>query len=54
MVADYTINEHYDIHGGVNRSEVTDGLANGFPETTMRTSGGQNQTTVIWGFLIKI
>ena len=38
LIADYIINKHYDIYGGVNRSEVTDGLANGFPGTTVGTS----------------
>lgn len=30
-VADYIINKHYDIYGGVNWSEVTDGLATDLP-----------------------
>jgi predicted porin len=54
MVADYIINKHYDIYGGLNWSEVTDGLANGYPGTTVGTSGSQNQTTIMWGFRIKI
>jgi hypothetical protein len=54
MVTDYVINKHYDIYGGVNWSEVTDGLANGFPGTTVGTSGSQNQVTVMWGFRIRI
>jgi len=54
LVADYIINKHYDIYGGVNWSEVTDGLANGYPGTTVGTSGSQNQTTFMWGFRIKI
>jgi len=53
-VADYIINKHYDVYGGVNWSEVTDGLANGFAGTTVGTSGSQNQTTLMWGFRIKI
>jgi predicted porin len=53
-VVDYVINKHYDVYGGVNWSEVTDGLANGFPGTTVGTSGSQNQTTVMWGFRIRI
>jgi predicted porin len=53
-VADYIINKHYDVYGGVNWSEVTDGLANGFPGTTVGTSGSENQTTIMWGFRIKI
>jgi hypothetical protein len=32
-VVDYVINKHYDVYGGVNYSEVTDGLASGFPGT---------------------
>ena len=54
LVADYIINKHYDIYSGINWSEVTDGLAFGFPGTTVGTSGSQNQTTVMWGFRIKI
>ncbi|MDP9012344.1 MAG: hypothetical protein M3O41_06755 [Pseudomonadota bacterium] len=53
-VADYIINKHYDIYGGVNWSEVTDGLASGFPGTTVGTSGSQNQATIMWGFRIRI
>ena len=54
LVADYIINKHYDIYGGINWSEVTDGLAFGYPGTTVGTSGSQNQTTVMWGFRIRI
>jgi hypothetical protein len=54
FVADYTINKHYDVYGGVNWSEVTDGLANGFPGTTVGTSGSQTQTTIMWGFRLRI
>jgi predicted porin len=54
LVADYIINKHYDIYGGVNWSEVTDGLAFGYPGTTVGTSGSQNQITVMWGFRIRI
>ena len=54
LVAEYIINKHYDIYAGVNWSEVTDGLAFGFPGTTVGTSGSQNQTTIMWGFRIKI
>ena len=54
FVVDYVINKHYDVYGGVNWSEVTDGLANGFPGTTVGTAGSENQTTVMWGFRIKI
>jgi predicted porin len=54
FVADYIINKHYDVYGGVNWSEVTDGLANGFVGTTAGTSGSESQTTIMWGFRIKI
>jgi predicted porin len=54
FVVDYIFNKHYDIYGGVNWSEVTDGLANGFVGTTVGTSGSQNQTTIMWGFRLKI
>jgi predicted porin len=54
FVADYLINKHYDVYGGVNWSEVTNGLANGFPGTTVGTSGAQVQTTIMWGFRIRI
>jgi predicted porin len=54
LVADCIINKHYDVYGGVNWSEVTDGLANGFPGTTVGTSGSQNQSTIMWGFRIRI
>jgi len=54
FVVDYLINKHYDVYGGVNWSEVTDGLANGFPGTTVGTSGSENQTTVMWGFRLRI
>ena len=53
VVADYVINKHYDVYGGVNWSEVTDGLANGFPGTTVGTSGAEVQTTVMWGLRVK-
>src|ERR1700733_14515423 len=54
LSADYVFNKHYDVYGGVNRSEVTDGLANGFVGTTKDgTTGGENQTTVMVGFRVK-
>ncbi len=53
VVADYIINKHYDVYGGVNYSNVTDGLANGFVGTTVGTSGSETQTTVMVGFRIK-
>jgi predicted porin len=52
-VVDYVINKHYDAYAGVNWSEVTDGLANGFVGTTVGTSGSETQTTVMVGFRIK-
>ena len=54
FVVDYIINKHYDVYGGVNWSEVTDGLANGFVGTTVGTSGSENQTTIMWGFRVRI
>jgi len=54
FVADYIINKHYDVYAGVNYSEVTDGLANGFPGTTKNgTIGSENQSTFMWGLRIK-
>jgi predicted porin len=53
FVADYVINKHYDVYGGVNYSEVTDGLANGFVGTTVGTAGSENQTDFMWGLRIK-
>jgi predicted porin len=49
FVLDYVFNKHYDVYTGVNYSEVTDGLANGYPGTTVGTSGSQNQTTLMFG-----
>jgi predicted porin len=55
LVADYAINKHYDAYVGVNYSDVTDGLANGFAGTpTSGTSGSENQTTIMIGFRIRI
>ncbi len=52
--ADYVFNKHYDVYGGVNYSQVTDGLANGFVGTTKDgTTGSENQTTVMVGFRVK-
>jgi predicted porin len=53
LVLDYAFNKHYDVYGGVNWSEVTDGLANGFVGTTVGTSGSENQTTVMFGFRVR-
>jgi predicted porin len=52
-VADYAWNKHYDAYLGVNYSEVTDGLASGFPGTTVGTSGSQSQTTGMIGFRVR-
>ena len=50
FVVDYAFNKHYDLYAGVNWSEVTDGLANGFPGTTKDgTTGSESQTTVMFG-----
>jgi predicted porin len=58
FAADYIITKHYDVYGGVNWSEVTDGLANGFPGTSSAPNGGtygsENQTTFMFGIRIKI
>lgn len=55
---DYVINKHYDVYGGVNYSQVTDGLAWGFAGDQggagSGTTGSQSQTTVMWGFRVKI
>jgi len=54
LVADYVINKHYDLYAGVNWSEVTDGLANGFDTTSSDgTTGSENQTTVMFGARVK-
>jgi predicted porin len=53
VVTDYVFNKHYDVYAGVNWSEVTDGLASGFPGTTVGTSGSENQTTVMFGLRVK-
>src|SRR5579863_2285686 len=52
-VVDYIINKHYDVYAGVNYSEVTDGLANGFVGHTVGTAGSESQVTVMVGFRIK-
>jgi predicted porin len=49
FVVDYAFNKHYDLYAGVNWSEVTDGLAFGFPGTTVGTAGAQVQTTIMVG-----
>ena len=54
-VVDYIINKHYDVYGGLNYSEVTDGLASGFPGTpgANATTGSENQVTAMVGFRVK-
>jgi predicted porin len=52
-VIDYIFNKHYDVYAGINWSEVQDGLANGFPGTTVGTSGSENQTTFMFGLRVK-
>ena len=55
IVADYVFNKHYDVYAGINHSEVTDGLANGFQGTTSDgTTGSESQTTVMIGFRVKL
>lgn len=54
FVVDYIFNKHYDLYVGVNWSEVTDGLANGFSGTTANgTTGSESQTTLMFGGRIK-
>ena len=52
-MVDYVFNKHYDLYAGVNYSEVTDGLANGFVGTTVGTSGSENQVTFMFGGRVK-
>jgi predicted porin len=50
FAVDYAFNKHYDLYAGLNWSEVTDGLANGFPGTSKDgTTGSESQTTVMVG-----
>jgi predicted porin len=54
VVVDYVFNKHYDLYAGMNWSEVTDGLANGFVGTTKNgTIGSENQTTFMVGGRVK-
>lgn len=53
FVTDYMFNKHYDVYGGINWSNVTDGLANGFQGTTVGTSGSESQTTVMFGLRVR-
>jgi predicted porin len=54
-VVDYVINKHYDAYFGLNYSEVTDGLASGFPGTpgANATTGSENEVTGMVGFRVK-
>jgi predicted porin len=58
FVLDYIINKHYDIYGGVNYSQVTDGLAWGFANDQggggSGTTGSQSETTVMFGIRVRI
>ncbi|MGO9803483.1 MAG: porin [Steroidobacteraceae bacterium] len=53
FVVDYIFNKHYDLYAGVNYSQVTDGLANGFVGTTVGTTGSESQTTFMMGGRVK-
>lgn len=54
LVGDYIINKHYDAYVGVNYSEVTDGLANGYVGTSADgTVGSETQVTGMVGFRVK-
>jgi predicted porin len=53
FVMDYIFNKHYDVYAGLNYSQVTDGLANGYPGTTVGTSGSESQTTFMVGGRVK-
>jgi hypothetical protein len=55
LAVDYVINKHYDVYGGVNYSEVTDGLASGYVGTpgANATYGSETQVTVMVGFRVK-
>ncbi len=58
FVLDYLINKHYDVYGGVNYSQVTDGLAWGFANDQggagVGTTGSQSSTTVMFGLRVRI
>ncbi len=54
FVVDYAFNKHFDIYTGVNFSQVTNGLANGFSGSLASgTTGSQDQTTWMSGLRIK-
>jgi predicted porin len=55
LVADYAFNKHHDVYAGVNYSQVTDGLANGFAGTTSNgNTGSENQTTFMMGYRLRL
>jgi hypothetical protein len=52
------INKHYDAYGGLNWSEVQDGLASGYvgapgAGTNGTIAGSENSTTVMVGFRVR-
>jgi predicted porin len=53
VTVDYVFNKHYDLYAGMNWSEVTDGLANGFVGTTVGTAGSENEVTFMVGGRVK-
>jgi predicted porin len=54
LVVDYAFNKHYDTYVGVNYSEVTDGLANGYVGTSADgTTGSESQTTIMAGLRVR-
>jgi len=55
LTADYAFNKHHDVYAGVNYSQVTDGLANGFVGTTSNgNTGSENQTTFMLGYRLRL
>jgi predicted porin len=55
LVADYAFNKHHDVYAGVNYSQVTDGLANGFVGTTSNgNTGSETQTTFMMGYRLRL
>lgn len=55
FAVDYAFNKHHDVYAGVNYSEVTDGLANGFVGTTSNgTTGSETQTTFMVGYRLRL
>jgi predicted porin len=55
ITLDYAFSKRYDAYAGVNYSQVTDGLANGFQGTTADgTTGSEKQTTFMIGYRIRL